>query len=87
MQHDVFKKPQGSIVLDGQTKITKSATELSFEVTVSLCCFFNLFLFILVLFVHFINRGFFLPSALLLSVFSSLYMINCKKMYHLLYCF
>ncbi|KAL8624370.1 hypothetical protein ACOMHN_012770 [Nucella lapillus] len=31
-QHDVFKKPQGSIVLDGQTKITKSATELSFEI-------------------------------------------------------
>ena len=39
VQHDVFKKPQGSIVLDGQTKITKSAAELSFEVTVSLCSF------------------------------------------------
>ena len=50
VQHDVFKKPQGSIVLDGQTKITKSAAELSFEVTVSLCsffvCFFS-FLFVL----------------------------------------
>ncbi|KAK7482214.1 hypothetical protein BaRGS_00026563 [Batillaria attramentaria] len=32
-QHDVFKKPQGSIVLDSQTKITKSATELAFEIT------------------------------------------------------
>ena len=64
VQHDVFKKPQGSIVLDGQTKITKSATELSFEVTVSLCFF---------IFICFFSFLFFLSISLIMGSFYHLH--------------